>query len=335
MDVSSRLNCLTSEHNRLLTHGETLKYWIMLSSAAADLGCGWHTYEFCGCVRERVRETPTQCLWELEVGHSAITCFGTIASPKSTGRGFTHPTWQLHLNHMQIQVPCSPVSKDIRGEKKKKIKPMTILYPHIRRQLKNSPDALRQQRQDRDSGASSPWSKWPAFERSLSYFILICGIRSLIFVAVQGWLACIHWKSSQGGDVGRGRVANPVKYVCSELWNFYTQKKKKNLKELFFFFSIRNLCFGQLSCSKYLMGTTVKNLLCCWNLLTCSRKALLMSKHIRRTSLFVAHGVRLVCLSCPVFGSGVEHLHGRQLAVVWPTVWEHGGLLHSRWVYRL
>uniref|UniRef100_A0A3Q2YKB1 WD repeat domain 75 n=1 Tax=Hippocampus comes TaxID=109280 RepID=A0A3Q2YKB1_HIPCM len=33
---------------------------------------------------------------------------------------------------------------------------------------------------------------------------------------------------------------------------------------------IRNLCFGRLSCSKYLMGTTVKNLLCCWNLLTCS-----------------------------------------------------------------
>ncbi|XP_057708454.1 WD repeat-containing protein 75 [Corythoichthys intestinalis] len=34
--------------------------------------------------------------------------------------------------------------------------------------------------------------------------------------------------------------------------------------------SIRNLCFGQLSCSKYLLGTTEKNLLCCWNLLTCS-----------------------------------------------------------------
>ncbi|XP_077435731.1 WD repeat-containing protein 75 [Vanacampus margaritifer] len=33
---------------------------------------------------------------------------------------------------------------------------------------------------------------------------------------------------------------------------------------------IRNLCFGRLSCSKYLLGTTVKNLLCCWNLLTCS-----------------------------------------------------------------
>ncbi|XP_061648700.1 WD repeat-containing protein 75 [Phyllopteryx taeniolatus] len=33
---------------------------------------------------------------------------------------------------------------------------------------------------------------------------------------------------------------------------------------------LRNLCFGQLSCSKYLLGTTEKNLLCCWNLLTCS-----------------------------------------------------------------
>ncbi|XP_061143492.1 WD repeat-containing protein 75 [Syngnathus typhle] len=33
---------------------------------------------------------------------------------------------------------------------------------------------------------------------------------------------------------------------------------------------IRNLCFGRLSCSKYLLGTTAKNLLCCWNLLTCS-----------------------------------------------------------------
>lgn len=34
--------------------------------------------------------------------------------------------------------------------------------------------------------------------------------------------------------------------------------------------AIRDLCFGQLSCSKYLMGTTGSGLLCCWNLLTCS-----------------------------------------------------------------
>ncbi|XP_036966398.1 WD repeat-containing protein 75 isoform X1 [Acanthopagrus latus] len=34
--------------------------------------------------------------------------------------------------------------------------------------------------------------------------------------------------------------------------------------------AIRNLCFGRLSCSKYLLGTTGSNLLCCWNLLTCS-----------------------------------------------------------------
>ncbi|CAJ1078696.1 WD repeat-containing protein 75 isoform X2 [Xyrichtys novacula] len=34
--------------------------------------------------------------------------------------------------------------------------------------------------------------------------------------------------------------------------------------------AIRNLCFGRLSCSKYLLGTTNSNLLCCWNLLTCS-----------------------------------------------------------------
>ncbi|XP_030642048.1 WD repeat-containing protein 75 [Chanos chanos] len=33
---------------------------------------------------------------------------------------------------------------------------------------------------------------------------------------------------------------------------------------------IRDLCFGRLSCSKYLLGTNTKNLLCCWNLLTCS-----------------------------------------------------------------
>ncbi|XP_007253300.3 WD repeat-containing protein 75 [Astyanax mexicanus] len=32
---------------------------------------------------------------------------------------------------------------------------------------------------------------------------------------------------------------------------------------------IRELCFGRLSCSKYLLATTPKNLLC-WNLLTCS-----------------------------------------------------------------
>uniref|UniRef100_G3NDZ3 WD repeat domain 75 n=1 Tax=Gasterosteus aculeatus aculeatus TaxID=481459 RepID=G3NDZ3_GASAC len=34
--------------------------------------------------------------------------------------------------------------------------------------------------------------------------------------------------------------------------------------------AIRNLCFGRLSCSKYLLGTTDDHLLCCWNLLTCS-----------------------------------------------------------------
>ncbi|XP_018552227.1 WD repeat-containing protein 75 [Lates calcarifer] len=34
--------------------------------------------------------------------------------------------------------------------------------------------------------------------------------------------------------------------------------------------AIRDLCFGRLSCSKYLLGTTASNLLCCWNLLTCS-----------------------------------------------------------------
>ncbi|XP_076013135.1 WD repeat-containing protein 75 [Genypterus blacodes] len=34
--------------------------------------------------------------------------------------------------------------------------------------------------------------------------------------------------------------------------------------------AVRDLCFGQLSCSKYLLGSTTKNLLCCWNLLTCS-----------------------------------------------------------------
>ncbi|KAM6934428.1 WD repeat-containing protein 75 [Xenentodon cancila] len=33
---------------------------------------------------------------------------------------------------------------------------------------------------------------------------------------------------------------------------------------------IRDLCFGRLSCSKYLLGTTTSKLLCCWNLLTCS-----------------------------------------------------------------
>ncbi|MEQ2230276.1 hypothetical protein ILYODFUR_027589 [Ilyodon furcidens] len=35
-------------------------------------------------------------------------------------------------------------------------------------------------------------------------------------------------------------------------------------------FSPRDLCFGRLSCSKYLLGTTTNKLLCCWNLLTCS-----------------------------------------------------------------
>nr|XP_056717456.1 WD repeat-containing protein 75 [Euleptes europaea] len=34
--------------------------------------------------------------------------------------------------------------------------------------------------------------------------------------------------------------------------------------------TIRNLCFGKLSCSKYLLGTTNNGFLCCWNLLSCS-----------------------------------------------------------------
>uniref|UniRef100_A0A8C7YT42 WD repeat domain 75 n=1 Tax=Oryzias sinensis TaxID=183150 RepID=A0A8C7YT42_9TELE len=34
--------------------------------------------------------------------------------------------------------------------------------------------------------------------------------------------------------------------------------------------AVRDLCFGRLSCSKYLLGATTSRLLCCWNLLTCS-----------------------------------------------------------------
>ncbi|XP_040913731.1 WD repeat-containing protein 75 [Toxotes jaculatrix] len=34
--------------------------------------------------------------------------------------------------------------------------------------------------------------------------------------------------------------------------------------------AVRDLCFGRLSCSKYLLGTNMNNLLLCWNLLTCS-----------------------------------------------------------------
>ncbi|XP_012697769.2 WD repeat-containing protein 75 [Clupea harengus] len=33
---------------------------------------------------------------------------------------------------------------------------------------------------------------------------------------------------------------------------------------------VRDLCFGSQSCSKYLLSTTTRNMLCCWNLLTCS-----------------------------------------------------------------
>ncbi|XP_041524337.1 WD repeat-containing protein 75-like [Microtus oregoni] len=33
---------------------------------------------------------------------------------------------------------------------------------------------------------------------------------------------------------------------------------------------IRHLCFGRLTCSKYLLGTTENAILCCWNLLSCS-----------------------------------------------------------------
>uniref|UniRef100_A0A8D0H5W7 WD repeat domain 75 n=1 Tax=Sphenodon punctatus TaxID=8508 RepID=A0A8D0H5W7_SPHPU len=32
---------------------------------------------------------------------------------------------------------------------------------------------------------------------------------------------------------------------------------------------IQNLCFGRLSCSKYLLGTTNNGFVCCWNLLSC------------------------------------------------------------------
>ncbi|XP_061313586.1 WD repeat-containing protein 75 [Pezoporus flaviventris] len=33
---------------------------------------------------------------------------------------------------------------------------------------------------------------------------------------------------------------------------------------------IRNICFGRLTCSKYLIGATDHGFLCCWNLLTCA-----------------------------------------------------------------
>ncbi|NXH22530.1 WDR75 protein, partial [Bucco capensis] len=33
---------------------------------------------------------------------------------------------------------------------------------------------------------------------------------------------------------------------------------------------IRNICFGRLTCSKYLIGTTDCGFLCCWNLLSCA-----------------------------------------------------------------
>ncbi|KAJ6665215.1 hypothetical protein lerEdw1_004264 [Lerista edwardsae] len=33
---------------------------------------------------------------------------------------------------------------------------------------------------------------------------------------------------------------------------------------------IQNLCFGRLSCSKYLLGSTNTGFLCCWNLLSCT-----------------------------------------------------------------
>ncbi|XP_066491485.1 WD repeat-containing protein 75 [Tiliqua scincoides] len=33
---------------------------------------------------------------------------------------------------------------------------------------------------------------------------------------------------------------------------------------------IQNLCFGRLSCSKYLLGSTSTGFLCCWNLLSCT-----------------------------------------------------------------
>ncbi|XP_028742865.1 WD repeat-containing protein 75 [Peromyscus leucopus] len=33
---------------------------------------------------------------------------------------------------------------------------------------------------------------------------------------------------------------------------------------------IRHLCFGRMTCSKYLLGTTENAILCCWNLLSCS-----------------------------------------------------------------
>uniref|UniRef100_A0AAY4EGS2 WD repeat-containing protein 75 second beta-propeller domain-containing protein n=1 Tax=Denticeps clupeoides TaxID=299321 RepID=A0AAY4EGS2_9TELE len=41
--------------------------------------------------------------------------------------------------------------------------------------------------------------------------------------------------------------------------------------------NIKDLCFGRLSCSRYLLATTTKNMLCCWNLLTCSSEIWLSS----------------------------------------------------------
>lgn len=40
----------------------------------------------------------------------------------------------------------------------------------------------------------------------------------------------------------------------------------------------RSLCFGRLGCSKYLVGSAGGELLCCWNLLTCSCEAASISR---------------------------------------------------------
>lgn len=92
----------------------------------------------------------------------------------------------------------------------------------------------------------------------------------------------------------------------------------------------RALCFSRLSCSKYLLATTAGGLLCCWNLLTCSRKTACMDMVQVSDWGWVATEVEekpWLTLYCGLPASGVEHCHGRQPAAGRPTLREHGCLL--------
>lgn len=71
---------------------------------------------------------------------------------------------------------------------------------------------------------------------------------------------------------------------------------------------IRHLCFGRLTCSKYLLGTTDNGILCCWNLLSCStQQSAKLNVRVMESNPYSNHAaaVAQICLCLNLVSQGL------------------------------